>query len=392
MAELSDLRQSIDAVDKKLVSLLNERANIAVSIGLAKRDASHVHLPAREAAVYDKIAALNSGPLSRASLQSIYREIMSASKALQRDISVAYLGPPGSYTHQAAMSMFGRDSAGPRSTADATAPGGLTYTPQDCIKSVFTALAGGTTYAVVPFENSAFGSVQETLDALVCLPENVFIRSTIVLPITHCLAVSAAGASMSFEDVISSITRVYSHTQAFGQCSKFLESTFPSSKPPERVPTTSTSQAAHIVASLPISSASICSPAAVDLYGLHCVKRGCQDTTENCTRFLLLGKETWGDRFKGGNKTLIRFTLDHREPGSLCDALEIIKKHGINLGKIDTRPSGQGLWHYVFFLEMQGHADDANVRAALEELRVCCLGVRVLGSYPSGEEEVVSPA
>lgn len=101
----------------------------------------------------DKIAALNSGPLSRASLQSIYREIMSASKALQRDISVAYLGPPGSYTHQAAMSMFGRDSAGPRSTADATAPGGLTYTPQDCIKSVFTALAGGTTYAVVPFEN-----------------------------------------------------------------------------------------------------------------------------------------------------------------------------------------------------------------------------------------------
>ncbi|CAG8436683.1 6381_t:CDS:2 [Ambispora gerdemannii] len=351
--ELPKLRQDIDNIDTKLVNLLNERARISLNIGKAKKEAitinpedeekeTHVYIPGREKQVFEKLQRLNYGPLASESLCAIYREIMSASISLQKAISISYFGPEGSNTHQAARERFGES---------------VQYLPKLSIPDVFDAVEHGhSTYGIIPFENSTFGSVVTTLDRFIS--SKVQIRAETYLQ-------------------ISSLKRVYSHPQAFGQCQKWLDHNL---KTVERVEAGSTSQAAQLAAAEP-NAAAIANIGCAQLYGLNILERNIEDSQNNITRFFVIG--TSSDAPTIEDKTFILFTLDHRQSGALCDALKVFKDYDINLTKIDTRPSLMRPWHYVFFIEFQGHKEQEEVKKALNELNQYCLDVVILGSYPN---------
>ncbi|KAJ3104443.1 hypothetical protein HDU97_009228 [Phlyctochytrium planicorne] len=390
MGDLNNLRTRIDSLDTQLVKLLNERAQVSINIGLVKKgaakegalpsDASHVHVPAREIAVYEKIRKLNRGPLTDEAVEAIYREIMSASISLQRDISIAFLGPRGSYSQTAAYQRFG-DS--------------VTYADQSTIRDVFRAVeSGATTYGVVPFENSTLGSVGQTLDAFIAsstltvpkpntstsagMPSSapsitarnkVMIRAEIYLPIHHCLLGKAAS--------LSNVRKVYSHPEALGQVSKWLGENL---KGVERVAVASTSYAAELASTEP-DAAAVCNIVCADMYGLNVLAKDIEDMKNNTTRFFVIGDKS--EESTKDDRTLLYFTVDHRQPGALCDVLNAFKDQGINLTKIDSRPSGLMPWHYYFFVEFVGHMEDAKVQTAIKDISPFVLSFRILGSYPN---------
>ncbi|KAI9209257.1 Prephenate dehydratase-domain-containing protein [Polychytrium aggregatum] len=362
--DLTGLRLKIDAVDQSLVNLLNERANISIGIGMAKRaemkrkglsedeQKTHVHIPAREVEVYQKIKSLNHGPLSDDAVHAIYREIMSASISLQKDVTIAFLGPKGTFTHQVAYERFG-DSVG--------------YSEQTTIADVFAAVdSGAATYGVVPFENSTFGSVTQTLDSFII--NNVQVRAEDYLSIHHCLLGNTP---------LEHVKRIYSHPEAFGQCQRWLKENAPHA---ERITVASTGLAAEMAAKEK-NAAAICSRVCSELYGVDIIEKNIEDLKNNTTRFFIIGDKS--ESPTKDDRTLMYFTVDHRQPGALCDALNVIKNKNINLTKIDSRPSRQRLWHYIFFIEMEGHVDNTNVREAVSELKNFCLDVKILGSYPN---------
>ncbi|KAJ3218143.1 hypothetical protein HDU67_006547 [Dinochytrium kinnereticum] len=390
MSDLPALRNRIDTLDNQLVKLLNERAQVSINIGLVKKGAanaqqegpSHVHVPAREIAVYDKVEAvirkLNHGPLTNEAVEAIYREIMSASISLQRDISIAFLGPRGSYSQTAAFLRFG-DS--------------VTYADQLTIRDVFRAVeSGATTYGVVPFENSTLGSVGQTLDAFIAsssLTENaqpgeldmpssapsitlrskVMIRAEIYLPIHHCLLSKASS--------LGAVKKIYSHPEALGQVAKWCAEKL---RGVERVAVASTSYAAEL-ASMEPDAAAVCNIVCSEMYGLNVLAKDIEDMKNNTTRFFIIGDKT--EAPTNDDRTLMYFTVDHRLPGALCDVLNVFKDQGINLTKIDSRPSGMMPWHYFFFVEFEGHMHDAKAQTAIKGMKPFVLSLRVLGSYPN---------
>ncbi|RIA92215.1 Prephenate dehydratase-domain-containing protein [Glomus cerebriforme] len=362
--DLQTLNQQIDSIDTKLVQLLNERACISLNIEKVKKEESsddneNVHAPGREKQTFERIHRLNYGPLSSESLGAIYREIISASISLQKDVSIAYFGPLGSYTHQAAIERFGD---------------GINYFPQPTISDVFDSVEKRrTTYGIVPFENSTYGSVVATLDKFISCKTHILAET--YLRINHCLLSKSK---------FSSLNKVYSHPQGFGQCQKYLDMYL---KEVQRVDALSTSKAAEIAASEPYSAA-IASITCAELYGLDVLEKDIQDVKNNVTRFFILGSTS--DKPSGDDKTFILFTVDHRQPGALCDALSIFKDHNINLTKIDSRPSLQQPWHYVFFIELQGHKEEGEVQKALNEINEFCLDIKILGSYPNQRPESLS--
>ncbi|KAK3811960.1 MAG: Prephenate dehydratase-domain-containing protein [Benniella sp.] len=357
---LASLRQEIDQLDHKLIALLNERAQISLDIGTAKRQGSdpqedentHVYIPGREKQVFEKIAKLNPGPLPNENLHAIYREIMSASIALQKDVMVAYLGPIGSFSHDASMKRFG-DS--------------VQYASQGTIADVFEAVERGRCqYGVVPFENSIAGSVVPTLDKFV--KSKVKIRAETYLPVHHYLLSNAT---------TESIRRVYSHPVALAQCQTFLNSHL---KGIELVPCASTSEAAQL-ASKEKFAAAICNRVCSEIYGLDVLHADIEDQQDNTTRFFIIS-DAW-DGPSASDKTLLMFTVDHRLPGALCDGLKVFKDHNLNLTKIDSRPSLLKPWHYVFFVECAGvHGASEVMGKVIEELQKYCLDVKIVGTYP----------
>ncbi|OZJ02913.1 hypothetical protein BZG36_04934 [Bifiguratus adelaidae] len=368
MGDLTALRHKIDSLDVSIIHLLNERAQVSVDIGAAKKalDAveigrqlvwndfrsSRVHSHARKANLRNgnrKVSRLNKGPLKDESLNAIFREIMSASISLQKELKVGYLGPAGSFSHQAAIERFG-DS--------------VLYIPQEQIKDVFTLVEKGrATYGIVPFENSTHGSVVQTLDRL--MDTNLKIRAESYLTIHQCLLSNSP---------LKSIKRIYSHPQGFGQSQKWLDAHLPNA---ERINVSSTSLAAEIAAR-ETGSAAICSETCASLYGLDILERDIEDLKTNTTRFFVLG--TSSDKPTSDDKLLVRFTVDHRQPGALCDGLKVFKDHNINLTKIDSRPSRERPWHYVFYVECQGgkEVDEEAIQAAVQELSKYCLEVCVI--------------
>ncbi|KAI8838086.1 Prephenate dehydratase-domain-containing protein [Chytridium lagenaria] len=386
MSDLTNLRSRIDTLDNQLVKLLNERAQVSINIGLVKKTSnpstegpSHVHVPAREIAVYDKIRTLNHGPLSNEAVEAIYREIMSASISLQRDITIAFLGPRGSYSQTAALLRFGDSVA---------------YADQPTIRDVFKAVeSGAATYGIVPFENSTLGSVGQTLDSFIAsnaltspetsnsvthipssapaitLRTNVMIRAEIYLPIHHCL--------LSKSTSLSQIKKVYSHPEALGQVAKWLSEHM---RGVERIAVASTSYAAEL-ASQESDAAAVCNIVCADMYGLNALAKDIEDLKNNTTRFFVIGDKTEGPT--GNDRTLMYFTVDHRMPGALCDVLNAFKDQDINLTKIDSRPSGMMPWHYFFFVEFEGHMEDAKVNTAIKTMSPFLLSLKVLGSYPN---------
>ncbi|KAI8982684.1 Prephenate dehydratase-domain-containing protein [Pilobolus umbonatus] len=361
MSDLPSLRQKIDALDTTLMNLLNDRARLSLDIGATKRRESQVedeqvYRPGREKEIYEKLSQLNPGPLKNESLHAIFREVMSASISLQKDVTIAYLGPPGTFSHQAAFRRFGDSVA---------------YVPQKDIDSVFEAVENGqTTYGMIPFENSTFGSVVETLDHFI--HTHVKVRAETYLEVHQCLLSNSP---------LDKITKVYSHPQGLGQTQKWLSTHLPEAT---RVSVKSTAEAAE-KASMEIGSAAVCSEICATLYGLNIIQPNIEDRTANTTRFLIIGKES--DAPTRDDHTLLIFTVDHRQPGALCDGLKVFKDHHLNLYKIDSRPSGQRPWHYVFFVECAGHYQNTDIRTAIKELETYCLDIIVLGSFPNQRPE-----
>lgn len=351
---LENLRRKIDSVDKKITELLNERAKIILNIGKVKRkDGRAAYSPDRERQVLSKICAINRGPLTKEALEAIYREIMSFSLSLEKPLKIAYMGPQASFSHLAALKRFGTL---------------VEYVACDSIGGVFMEVErGAADYGVVPIENSIEGAVSHTLDVLV--ESDLKICSQIILDVSHNLL------SRYPKDKIK---RVYSNPQVFGQCRLWLQENLPHA---ELAEVSSTTRAAQI-AKKDKFSACIASLLAAKVYGLKVIACDIEDSLHNITRFFVLGKSLVGKT--SHDKTSVLFSIKDRV-GALHDMLVPFKKHGINLTKIESRPSKKKAWDYYFFLDLEGHVDSGNVKKALQELESKCKFLKVLGSYPAGE-------
>lgn len=353
---LDEIRKRIDELDAELVRLLNERTRAAMDIGRVKQETgAEIYVPAREKAVLDRVTALNQGPLENTSITAIYREIMSAALALEHNIKIAYLGPQATFTHQAARSRFGAS---------------VNYEACQTIADVFGAVQKRVAdYGVIPIENSTEGAVTHTLDEFLNTP--LKICAEIFLPISHHLM-----ASIPKEKV----RKLYSNPQVFGQCRQWLQDHMPGV---DLVATSSTARAAEMAAKEPESGA-LASDLAAELYGLTILDRDIQDLGGNTTRFLVVGK-TFGDS-TGEDKTSLCFGVRHTA-GALCAALDVLRAHGLNMTKIESRPSKSRQWEYMFFVDVEGHASDEKVKAALDALADHCAVLTVLGSYPRGRTQ-----
>lgn len=351
MSTFEDYRREIDALDGEIVRLLNARIRAAMGIGRLKQASdAPVYVPAREKQVFEKVMGLNGGPLSDAHLRAIYREIMSAAIAMELESSIAFLGPETTFSHQAALSKFGQS---------------LRYLACETIEQVFEEVEKGRAqYGVVPIENSIEGGVTPTQDRLTRTP--LKITAELYLPIHHCLIVQPG---------MEKPERIYSNPQALGQCRNWLTRTFPGA---ELLPTRSTAGASEKVRQDP-KAAAIASRLAAEAFGLEILAENIQDISGNTTRFLVLGRE-FGPP-SGEDKTSVFFGVRHKT-GALFQSLEPLHRAGLNLTKIESRPSKQRAWEYTFFVDLEGHVEDPPVKAALDELADECLEFTILGSYP----------
>ncbi len=354
-APLAPLRQRIDDVDDKILSLLAERAEIARAVADAKRaaPAARFHDPERERRVLERVAARGAGRFPRDAIRFVFREVMSACLSLEEPIHVGFLGPEGTFTQMAAHALFGLAAR---------------YQESATIEGVFDAVRVGSCAAgVVPIENSTEGSVTFTVDAL--LAGELVIRQEVVLEVSHCLLSRAAA--------LPSVERVYSHPQALAQCRGWLAKNLPAA---QVVQATSTAAAAR-EAREDDRAAAIGSALAGELHGLTTLRERIQDRPENATRFVVLGREDAPRT--GRDKTTMAFSVKDGK-GALRQVLSILEDFGVNLTRIESRPTQQRAWDYVFLADVEGHRDDAEVAAALTGLRAHCPMVKLLGSYPRG--------
>jgi len=354
--EIQRLRAEIDAIDDRILELLGERAKCNARVGeiKAESDAS-VFVASRELEIFERLERQNSGLFPTAAIRNVFREILSASRALQKGVSVAYLGPQGTYTHQAAIQQFGRMSD---------------FSPTASISEIFGDVeAGRCEFGVVPVENSSEGVVTNTLDLLVDSP--LCISAEILLPIRHEL--------LSKSGQLSDVKSVYSHPQGLAQCRQWLELNAPGIP---QFPTPSTAQAAER-ASRDASIAAIASSVTAQLYGLEVVSAGIEDHRGNTTRFLVLSRRppNKSDR----DITSILFSTRRDESGTLFRALEPFALHGVNLTRIESRPTKVRAWEYVFFCDFEGHVEDEPIASAIQQLQERCDFLKVVGSYPRAE-------
>ncbi len=349
-----NIRQEIDSIDARIVDLLNRRACLSVEIGNAKRAAGlDTFNPAREQDVLDHVGKLTEPPLTPDMTQAIFNLIFSISRSLQETKKIAYLGPEGTYSFQAASSVFSHDSE---------------LHPQESIEDIITEVINGRAdLGVVPVENSTEGMVNRTLDMMAS--SGLYVCREIMLPIRHCLA--------SMSPSLDAIQTIYSHSQPLAQCREWLRKNTPQAATQE---TSSTSKAAIIAKEQP-DTAAIASIQAAQLYGLNVLAKNINDCPDNITRFWVISRRMSG--VEGKAKSSIIVNLENR-PGALFDAIGAFASQGINLTKIESRPSRKGPWEYMFFIDFQGCLEDENVKHALEELKKFTTDIIALGSYPEG--------
>ncbi|MCM8796138.1 MAG: prephenate dehydratase [Candidatus Omnitrophica bacterium] len=352
--DLQNLRRKIDRIDKKIIDLLNLRAKISIEIARLKRKTGKsIYAPDREQEILRRILRINRGPLSPRALEAIYREIMSYSLSLERPLKIAYLGPEASFTHLAALKKFGSQ---------------VEYVSLESIPDVFWEVErDAADYGVVPIENSIEGAVSHTLDMFV--DSELKICAQVILDVAHNLLAKSPK---------DKIKKVYSNPQVFGQCRIWLKENLAWA---EKIEVSSTTRAAQIAAREK-NSACIASLLAAKVYKLKILAKNIEDSPHNITRFLVIGKSTVSPT--GDDKTSIMFSIKDRV-GALHDMLVPFKKNGINLTKIESRPSKKKVWDYYFFVDLQGHQDETHVKRALQELENKCNFLKILGSYPVGE-------
>jgi chorismate mutase/prephenate dehydratase len=351
---LAELRAQIDLLDDQLLTLLHERAERVHEIGSLKKDSGlQIYAPEREEQLLQGLIARNKGRLTPESIRAVYREIMSASLALEKGITIAYLGPEATWTHQAAREKFGAS---------------VQYLPQTHIGDVFEQVhRHRADYGVVPVENSTEGAVDHTLDMFI--DYDLRVCAQVLLRIENHLLGRGDRAKM---------TRLYSHPQVFGQCRDWLGREMPRV---EKIEVSSTTRAAELAAQEPNSGA-LAGRMAAEVYQLPILARAIQDKADNTTRFLIIGEQSCPRT--GLDRTSIMLGL-RDQPGALFEALRPFDQFKVSLRKIESRPSRRKAWEYFFFVDVDGHQEDELLVAVIQELRKNCSIVKVLGSYPDIE-------
>ena len=359
---LEDLRKKIDDVDRKLINLVNDRAQLVVEVGEIKRKSgSPIYAPHREQAVLKKVLELNQGPLAAKTVEALYRELMSGSFHLEQPLRIGYLGPTGSYSHLAATRHFGSSIA---------------YEDLRAVEGVFTEVVRGhCDYGLVPIENTTGGGIAETLDAFTEHHENISIYAEVQLEVKRCLLANCKP---------NEIKKIYARPDSFAHCRKWLATQFPQV---ELINVDSGGTAARIAKEEyekdpNCGAAGIGNELAGELYGLHVLFSGIEDNPNNITRFLVLSKQYAG--ISSDDKTSMMFVTPDR-PGALVDVLSVFKRAGVNLTHIDKRPNRRTNWEYTFFIDAEGHRDDPAFAEVIGEARAFCRELTVLGSYPRSQ-------
>ena len=354
---LEELRDELRRKDLEIVELLNERARLSVEVGRVKGTGGYeVYDPAQESRVYEQVKKVNRGPLTDYALKSIFREILSSSRTLQKKETIVYLGPEASFSHLAALSHFGKSAE---------------LVPAVSIPDVFRTVEGEKAdCGVVPLENSVEGSVKQTLDRLVATP--LTVRAEIFQRISHCL--------LSAREGLSVVGRVYSHPQALAQCQGWLRANLPGCSLMEMP---STAAAARRVFEEK-EGAAIGSALAAEVYGLNVLAQGIEDEPLNTTRFLVVGRGR--NTATGRDKTSIVFSTPHL-PGALHSALEPIARAQLNMLRIESYPLRDRMWEYLFFVDLAGHDEDEKIADCIKEMEKRTTFIKVLGSYPRGNSQ-----
>lgn len=353
MSDIEKLRGEIDRLDDELLRLLNERARLAQQVGELKNGAP-AYRPEREADILRRLSDKNRGPLSAQRLAGVFREVISACRALEQPLRVTYLGPEGTFSEQALRKHFG-------AAVEALACASVEEAFRRCE-------SGAAQFTVVPAENSTEGVVGRTLDLLLATP--LLICGEVELRVQQNLL----GGSE-----LKAIRRVYSHAQSLAQCNGWLAQNLPGV---ERIPVTSNAEAAQRAAR-EAAAAAIAGEAAAERYGLAVLARGIEDAADNTTRFLVLGNVTAAPT--GRDRTSLVLSAENK-PGAVHGLLTPLARHRVSMTRIESRPSRlatrSGLWEYVFFIDVEGHQRDAALAQALAELKEAAPFLKILGSYP----------
>lgn len=357
MASLKKLRAHIDQLDESLLRLLNERGRLVESIGrLKQKNSQSVFVPSRENSLLQRLKRLNRGPLSSHAVQDVFLEIVHACRSLQKQLTISFFGPEATFTHQAALKCFGPQAR---------------FVAAHSIADVFSEVEKGRAdYGVVPIENSTEGVVNHTLDMFI--ESNLSICAERELPIWHYLL----GREADYKK--GNVRTLYSHYQALAQCRQWVEDHLHAARVVESA---STAEAARTASKTPHSVA-IASRLAAELYGLDVLESRIEDATHNFTRFLVVG--TAEPQPTGRDKTSVMFSVKDKV-GALHDILVPFKRHRLNMTKIESRPTRQRAWEYIFFVDFLGHRSDARVQKALQDLERSCAFLKILGSYPRTE-------
>lgn len=361
--QLSELRHKIDQLDQQLVDMLNARAKLVVEVGAFKRGSgTPIYAPHREAQVLAKALERSQGPLPARTIEGVYRELMSGSFALEQPLRIGFLGPPGSYSHQASVKQFG-------SSVD--------FEDLQLISGVFTEVRRGhVNYGLVPIENSIGGGITETLDALAQNAGHVWVYAEVQIAIKHMMLTDCKP---------NAVRRIHSKPEVFAQCRNWLTTQYPNAA---LLPDASTSQAVKTAlkenkTALEIgadpASAAIASELAGELYGLPVLFSNIADNPDNITRFYVISREQALPT--GDDKTAVMFATEDKH-GALVEVLQAFHTSGINLSHIDKRPSGRENWAYTFYIDALGHKDDENMQRAIAQARGHCKELHVLGSFP----------
>ena len=355
-AKLADLRVQIDAIDKELLALMNRRALIAEQVGeIKKREGTPFFRPDRVAQVIEKIQQANTGPLKNRHVAAVWREIMSACLALESPVRVAYLGPIGTFSEQAALQFFGAS---------------IDHIPCISIDEVFRATAAGSAdYGVVPVENSTEGVVSRSLDLFLNSP--LHIVGEISLMVRHNL--------LRLSESLENIEAVYAHPQALAQCQGWLTTHLPNA---ERRAASSNAEGARLASTNP-AWAGIASDRAASQFALHTAAHAIQDDAFNRTRFAVVCLPQTLPAPPASGKDCVSLVVSvPNRPGAVHDILVPLKVHGVSMTRFESRPARSGQWEYYFYIDLQGHPSQDNVQAALADLQQLCAFYKVLGTYP----------